>query len=409
MAPATLLAALVVWLVTYAIHSTLLLGGVRLWVGGRSLSPSFRDTLWKAALLGGLLTATLAALLHAAGWRASLTGDIALPLPGIVAPSWTETEGPSARNVSWPLVVVALWALGALLGVLHLAAGQRRFVRSLGPRRPVMGPLAARLRELRLGVGLCAPVRLTTSPHIEGPAALSALEICLPERALRDLDAGEQEGVLAHELGHIARGDVGWRFTALLLERIFFFQPLHRAARRDLSDAAEFLADDWAVGRTRQEMPLARCLAAVAEWLQDGARPALATEMAARDSALLRRVERLVGDRSALREASRRRRRGAALCALVAVSLLAPGVAPRRAPRSAPPPEAPLVIPAAFVAPLPDGMGGREAGWRIRVVFVGGISAPYPRGAVAGDGLRPLRAPRARQVIRLRTGYLAWS
>ena len=48
------------WLLTYAVHSTLLLGGAWLVsrrLGGRRLAV--QETLWKLALVGGLATATL--------------------------------------------------------------------------------------------------------------------------------------------------------------------------------------------------------------------------------------------------------------------------------------------------------------------------------------------------------------
>jgi beta-lactamase regulating signal transducer with metallopeptidase domain len=51
------------WLATYALHSTLLLGGT--WVLTRSLARDWgtmRDSLWKAALVGGLLTASVQTL-----------------------------------------------------------------------------------------------------------------------------------------------------------------------------------------------------------------------------------------------------------------------------------------------------------------------------------------------------------
>ena len=48
------------WLLTYAVHSTLLIGAVWLLVRrGVLTSHHLQDTFWKAALVGGLLTARL--------------------------------------------------------------------------------------------------------------------------------------------------------------------------------------------------------------------------------------------------------------------------------------------------------------------------------------------------------------
>ena len=48
------------WLLTYAVHSTLLIGAA--WLisqNARRLSMIARDTMWKAALYGGIFTASL--------------------------------------------------------------------------------------------------------------------------------------------------------------------------------------------------------------------------------------------------------------------------------------------------------------------------------------------------------------
>src|SRR5687768_10948754 len=55
---APLAGAVLAWLATYAVHSTLLLGGVWLLTRRVVRSDSWRDVLWKAALVGGIFTAT---------------------------------------------------------------------------------------------------------------------------------------------------------------------------------------------------------------------------------------------------------------------------------------------------------------------------------------------------------------
>ena len=51
-----------------------------------------------------------------------------------------------------------------------------------------------------------------------------------------------------------------------MIERLFFFQPLNRFARRALVDNAELLCDEKAVQWTGSRLGLASCLATVAEW-----------------------------------------------------------------------------------------------------------------------------------------------
>ena len=63
------------WLATYALHSTVLLGGAWLFdYARRDLSPSVRATLWRCALLGSIVTATL----HTSGIVPPLSAEIRL-------------------------------------------------------------------------------------------------------------------------------------------------------------------------------------------------------------------------------------------------------------------------------------------------------------------------------------------
>ena len=53
------MSAILAWLATYAVHSTLLLGGVAFLTTFVVRRDAWQDTLWKAALVGGLVTATV--------------------------------------------------------------------------------------------------------------------------------------------------------------------------------------------------------------------------------------------------------------------------------------------------------------------------------------------------------------
>ncbi|TFG47978.1 MAG: hypothetical protein E4H38_07240, partial [Gemmatimonadales bacterium] len=163
------------WLLTYLLHSSVLLGATwlvtRRWVA----SPHYRDLLWKAATIGGFLSASLQ------GWSGlePIAGRLALPTGATVAPvsvaespatGWvgllpaesrgrvdaapvldrgaeaTESSvdpGPSRGSVvpfhlpPVEMLLVALWALGAaVLGGLFVVQ-RRRAIRGLGHREPV--------------------------------------------------------------------------------------------------------------------------------------------------------------------------------------------------------------------------------------------------------------------------------
>lgn len=345
------------WLLTYAIHSTVLLGLAWLVLRVRRAEPAVADLLWKVALVGGVVTATAQAALdlRPAGTLAlqgsalvtEPTASTAFTPPDAIAsdpvastPTSTETRtqpqlaigdpataGRSGAGWSTAAVVTGAWFAFVLL-LLGWYGGRRLIlVGRLGDRRVLVdGPLPAQLRELCEQAGIARRVRLTASNAISSPVALGNGEICLPAAAMAELEPAQQRAMLAHELAHLVRRDPQWLAAACVLERIFFFQPLNRLARRGLQESAEYLADEWAA-RKSGGVPLARCLVKVAEWIEASPLGVPVAGMAEQRSQLSVRVTRLL-ERGAV-GVPRRQPLTAMLSlgVLVAMTALAPGVA----------------------------------------------------------------------------------
>ena len=360
------------WLLTYLVHSTLfLLGAAGLSAAGLVRSHAARDTLWKVALLGGLLTATAQSALRLQPWAghvalaarsdspfvevagvrtvhvrpaapestpagAAFASAIAQrelavlpPEPAAqAAPSRTIRRLLSGIHISWPAMLLNLWFVGALGLGAQLWLMRRGLSRRLRERRVVQGgPLATALRDLCVQAGVPMP-RLSTSGQLIGPIAFGH-EICVPERVLTSLAPAEQRAVLAHELGHVVRRDPAWVAAAACIESVCFVQPLNRLARRRLREASEYLCDDFAAERT-SGVVLAGCLARVAEWMQgepSAAVPAVVAGIAGRCSELVSRVERLLAGAAPARPARFGLRALAGASALVLVAWSVPGVA----------------------------------------------------------------------------------
>lgn len=369
------------WLLTYALHSTVLLAAAALltarWVRGEA----WRETLWKAALVGGVLTATV----QTTGWMA---GDLgrwnlavlpaagtapASPRPASAAAAAREADPPSsaasvdpARRVVPPAEEAALsssaetapadrapaggrgtplgwtllaWALGAGIMLLRLALRQGRLRSLLAERAAVTDDaVLSMLAALRRDAGIRRPVRLTSCAATPTPLALGGGEICVPPRFLTGLDPEQQRSALAHELAHLARRDPAWHFGVSVLEALFFFQPLNRVARVRLRESAEFLCDAWAARQTGSPLGLARCLAEVASWVAPGRHPIPAGTMAMAEggSPLVQRVQRLTSWRGEPREGSGWMRIAAAALLVAAVAAIAPAVASTDGPREEP-------------------------------------------------------------------------
>ena len=321
----TLSSAVLAWLLTYLIHSTALLvlawgiTRVRIW------SPGATDLFWKAALVGGLVSASVqlalehrpagsvsiasTALAPTPAWsahaaraepvaRSASEGSAAIEAASPAMPLATPGAATPADALPVPGIAVTLWALIGLGLALTYAARRLILVGRIGDRTAVLdGRLIAELEQLTHDAGLRRRPRLTSTTRISSPIALGTAEICLPESALTELDLEQQRSMLAHELAHLARRDPIWLAFASLVERVMWIQPLNRLARRRIVTSAEFLCDEWAVRRTGSGVALARCLAQVAEWIQASPLGVPVAGMAEERSLLVSRVEKLLAGR----------------------------------------------------------------------------------------------------------------
>jgi beta-lactamase regulating signal transducer with metallopeptidase domain len=366
------------WMLTYLLHSTLLLGLA--WLVSKPLarwSVGAEEVVWKLALVGALLTASLQL---AAGWQplagqwrladagtpAVNAGAESIPAPrlesrtmnmGIEArqtlPAALPVAAPAARTIpSLPSLALGAWAVGASLLLAWLGLSYLRLSRRLRSRpRVVGGDLHAQLGTLAGEAGLGTPVRLSCSSRVPVPVALGfgEPEICVPPRALAGLTDEQQEGMLAHELAHLARRDPFWLLLGQALSCVLFFQPLNWVARRRLREISEMLSDEWAVARTGRPLSLAGCLAEVAGWSVGARRLSLPVPgMADRPSSLGRRIRRLLDETRSPEKPARRAWLAAAMGILViAVAAAAPAI-------SAAHPEPPPAKSAAPTAPAID-------------------------------------------------------
>src|SRR5437879_7451915 len=184
---ASLPSSLLAWLLTYLIHSSVLLGVAWLVTRRRRLEPAASDLLWKVALLASLVTGTIQSRLQlstpAAVTLPVATLPQAAPVSEPVAPAaqapltpglrpGSVTPTPS-RAPSLALVVVLLWGTVALGSSLYYVARGLILVGRLADRRAVSdGPLAATLADLKRTTGYRRRVRLTMARTISSPVAL---------------------------------------------------------------------------------------------------------------------------------------------------------------------------------------------------------------------------------------------
>jgi HEAT repeat protein/beta-lactamase regulating signal transducer with metallopeptidase domain len=325
------------WLLTYAIHSTILLALAAVAAWRLTDQHAWLDLIWKTAVIAPLVTASLhveAISLPTAGrWAMpGVTTVTRAPMSAPVPATATETEAPSAtpgdrvrlspaieRSAStdrpatttetrptWrqsivpllPSMAAVAWLIAAVAAALRYGVRLRRVYRTLGSGLAVTSTdLRDAVDGLRHAADQHRPILLTTTPMCPVPLALARRHIVLPDRFFGELDPEQQRAALAHEVAHVVRRDPEWRIALEILERVLFFQPLNRLARTRLCDAAEFLCDEWAVQKAASPLAMARCLSTVASWWSPAdTLPAGVSAMARSDSAMVRRVTRILND-----------------------------------------------------------------------------------------------------------------
>lgn len=317
-------AAVLSWLLTYAIHSTILLALAAIAAWRLADRHEWLDVIWKAALMAPLITSSLQieplALPIGARWSMPMatvtTTATPVPLQQEKSPEPVrlgekrdearpnpvrsheniERRSPGVQ-IPWVPAIAMAWLLLAIGGVLHYVLRLRRVYRVLKSGSPVTdADLLQTIDGWRSATARRAVV-LTTNEICPVPLALAGRHIVLPQRLTRELDPEQQRAAIAHEMAHVARRDPEWRIAFEILDRVLFFQPLNRLARTRLCDAAEFLCDEWAVKQLRSPLAMARCLSVVASWWSPADElPAGVSAMARSDSAMVRRVSRILDE-----------------------------------------------------------------------------------------------------------------
>jgi len=235
----------------------------------------------------------------------------------------------------WLKCLLGVWALGAFIGLIHWGVAVLRLRKQLSNRLPLTtGALIRNIQKdlARFRASRRRRIRFSLSDRIQVPVAFGLFggEVCLPMRALQELDSVQQQTMLGHELAHLLRRDPLWLNLFQLMQRVLFMQPLLALGRREALHAAEEICDAWAIDRSGNRVALAECLTTVAQWLRPGSRSLPVACMAQPGSPLGRRVDRLLdqGSRVAPRSAAVSGSIGVGLVVLLtSMALFAPSVA----------------------------------------------------------------------------------
>jgi len=203
-----------------------------------------------------------------------------------------------------PPIAARLGSAGAMLTAAFIICGAFMLLvqtsifhrRCRGSRELGDGPARRILDRLLQKNSVRRQVRLLSSDAFGEPVAfgLARWTIVLPSGIEQRLANDELKALLAHELAHLVRGDVHWLWMGRVLCSCLTFQPLNFIARRRWQYEAEFLCDDWAVGRGVSPISLARCLTRIAEWRLTEREYTAGLAAVGSKARIVLRVERLV-------------------------------------------------------------------------------------------------------------------
>jgi len=217
------------------------------------LRAGHRAILWW--LVGAKLLLGLVPLpaLHVAALPAATVA--AAPLPVVQGGS----EAPWEPAVALPVPAVSAtraaawaWLIGATLLTLAAVPDWIRVRRWLKAGR-VLDDEAAKLAAARAqcAVGLRRTPRLLAVSGLDTPLVTGLFRptVLLPAESLQHLAPAELEMTLAHELAHVARGDLWLGLVPALARRLFFFHPVAWIAEREYAIAREAACDEAVLAR----------------------------------------------------------------------------------------------------------------------------------------------------------------
>jgi beta-lactamase regulating signal transducer with metallopeptidase domain len=341
------------------------------------LPPSTRVRLWWLVAAQAVLGLVWSSPLELAVLPAPVTQTTHMAaLPAMdaalgVAPAAVDTvvmAAPASTLWSWQALLLAVWAAGVLVLLLHSLRGYRHS-RAL-VRDAVECTDASLQHALQLAAeahGLRRAPTLKISAQIRSPQLIGPWRpvLLLPACELPTMAADDLDMALTHELIHLQRLDLWWGLLPALAQHVFFFHPLVHLAAREYAVAREEACDGAVVaghGHCRHDYGRLLVQLGVAP------RPAVGVASASPNFRSLKR--RLLS-----LQQTRRFPRVAAL-AITAVFVLV-GVAPLRLVAAVAPPPAP-VAPSLHTPPEP--LPAPEP-----------MEAPTPTPAPAP---RPMPAPR---------------
>ncbi len=169
----------------------------------------------------------------------------------------------SSGPFTWQFYALAIWFSGTLtLGTgfflrLHRVAGRHAY-EAAGASLPPS--FYNHLADCSKRLGLRRIPRVIVTERLTSPAVFGVFSpvLLVPKGHLSKLSRQDTEHVLLHELAHIKRGDLAMHSLYLLLQVVYWYQPLLWLVRRHLHHLRELSCDGTVAELLRERTPAYR-------------------------------------------------------------------------------------------------------------------------------------------------------
>ena len=169
---------------------------------------------------------------------------------------------------SFAFYVFLIWAIGAGLGLAHVALGLYRLQRLRATCAPVDPErLDESLRTSLVAALAKRQVTLCTSDAVRVPAAIGYFRpvVVFPSWALAEIPPAELRAILLHELAHLHRYDDWTNLAQKIVKAIFFFHPAVWFIESRLTLEREMACDDAVLAADFSPRAYAESLVGLAE------------------------------------------------------------------------------------------------------------------------------------------------
>ena len=226
------------------------------------------------------------------GYMAVFSNELVLTQPKL-----TPIDQAKIWITSQSTYISLIWLLGAILGTLKFASSRNFLAKYKSNALPCTDPsILEKLESIKQKLRVKKKVTLLISVLIESPMTSGVLKpiIYFPAGLISGFSEAELDTILTHELAHIKKGDYLLNIGLVVLETIFFFNPMIILMIHDLRKEMEYTCDDEVL-KQHDEITYAKALVTLQE-ITISNQVALAAKN--NNSTFKKRIERMINSKN---------------------------------------------------------------------------------------------------------------